>query len=480
MKHSKQIACKSLIFGICLISIGVQAQKQSKRYTEKFTVGDEAILDINTSYADLEFETWNKNQIVVEATVELENATNEEAQDYFANEGIEILGNSNKVSITTGTAQPFTNEYFENLGNLQIEIPELPEFETFEMDFDMAELSDMPPNPPTPDVNFDYEAFQKHGEAYLKEWQKNFQKEFGEPYQKSMEHWQEEMQGKQEELRVKREQLLEKRMEAHSEKMEHMAKARVEEAKKRAEANQKRIKFNATRKKQDSISRDLEGYQGAARANTFYFNSTDPNSRLKVKKTIKIKIPKNTKIQMNVRHGEVKMVGNTKNMNATLSHASLLASVIEGEKTKVTASYSPVSVQHWNYGALQVDYSEDIELQEVLNLQLSSTFSEVTIANLTTSAVVKNNFGPLIIESISDDFEKLEVSMQNAAFNCKLPKTAFDMSISSEQSELVSPEWLQLDTTSNHGSTVRKGFNGKRNSGRKIHILSKYSDVVLK
>jgi len=243
--------------------------------------------------------------------------------------------------------------------------------------------------------------------------------------------------------------------------------------------NQKRIEFYASRKEGDSTSSKLEGYNRAGRANTFYFNSTEQNTKLKVKKTIKIKIPKNTKIQMNVRHGEVKMVGNTKNMNATLSHASLLAAVIEGEKTKVTASYSPVSVQHWNYGALEVDYSENIELQEVLNLQLSATFSEVTIANLTTSAIVKNNFGPLIIESISDDFEKLEVSIQNAAFTCKVPKTAFDMYISSEQSELVSPEWLQLDTFNNHESTVRQGFNGKKNSGKTIHILSKYSEIVL-
>lgn len=479
MKHLKQVVCKFLVFGLCLISISVHAQKQSKSYSEKFTVGDEALLDISTSYADLEFETWNKNQVVVEATVELENATIEEARDYFNNEGIEIMGNSDKVTITTGNDHPFSNDYFENIGNLHIEIPELPEFESFEMDFDMAELTEIPPVPPTPDVNFDYEAFQKHGEAYLKDWQKNFQKDFGEPYQKSMEDWQEKMADKQEELSAKREQLHEKRMEAHSEKMENMAETRAEEGKKRAEANQKRFEFHTTRKREDSTLRELEGYNRAGRANTFYFSSTDQKNKLKVKKTIKIKIPKNTEIQMNVRHGEVKMVGNTKNMNATLTHANLLAAVIEGEKTKIKASYSPVRVQHWNYGALQVDYSENIELQEVLNLQLSATFSEVTIASLNNSAIVKNHFGPLIIESISDDFEKLEVSMQNAAFTCKVPKTAFDMLISSEQSELVSPEWLQLDTFTTHANTVRKGFNGQRNSGKTINILSKYSEILL-
>ncbi|MGB6152981.1 MAG: hypothetical protein WBG48_13445, partial [Pricia sp.] len=103
MKQFRKTVCKSLALWLCLISIGAHGQKQSKTYSEKFTVDDTAILDIDTSHADIEFETWNKNQMVIEATIELEDATSEEARAYFDSRGIEILGNSTKVSITTGS-----------------------------------------------------------------------------------------------------------------------------------------------------------------------------------------------------------------------------------------------------------------------------------------------------------------------------------------------------------------------------------------
>src|SRR5680860_1244202 len=139
---------KSLVLFLCLISIGAYGQKQSKTYSEKFNVAADAVLDIDTSHADIEFETWNKDQIAIEATVELEGATPEEAQEYFEHQGIEIMGNSKKVSVTTGSGNSWVSPSVGNMENLHIEIPELPDFESFEMDFDMAELADLPAPPP--------------------------------------------------------------------------------------------------------------------------------------------------------------------------------------------------------------------------------------------------------------------------------------------------------------------------------------------
>ena len=487
MKQSRQVVCKSLALWLCLISIGAYGQKQSKTYSEKFTVDDDAILNIDTSHANIEFETWNKDQIAITATVELDDATPEEAKKYFDNQGIEILGNSTKVSITTGSGAAWDFHSVDKIENLHIEIPELPEFESFEMDFDMAELSDVPPAPPVPDPNFDYEAFQKDGEAYLKKWQKNFQKNFGEPYQKSMEEWQEKMAAKREDLMAERAKMLKERMEVHADRgaaqadrTAALAEARAKLGEKRAELHHNRMEINASRRHRDSISKHfIELHRTGNRPNVFYFNSNDEHRNYKVKKTIKIKMPKATKVKMNVRHGEVKMAGNTKNMDATLSHSSLLAAVIDGDKTKVTASYTPVSVQQWNYGDLEVAYSENVDLHEVLNIHLDATSSEVTITNLANAAFIQNDFGPLLIKSISDDFKTLDVSMQNATLTCKLPSTPFDIYVNGSQSEFVSPDMLQLEKTDNHGSMVYKGFSGRKNSDKTITINSKYSEVVL-
>ena len=74
---------------------------QSKTYKETFTVNSDAVLDINTSHADIEFETWNKNQVEITAVVELEEATKEEAERYFEKDVIQIVGNSKEIEVTT-------------------------------------------------------------------------------------------------------------------------------------------------------------------------------------------------------------------------------------------------------------------------------------------------------------------------------------------------------------------------------------------
>jgi hypothetical protein len=143
------------------------------------------------------------------------------------------------------------------------------------------------------------------------------------------------------------------------------------------------------------------------------------------------------------------------------------------------ASYSPVNVQNWNYGNLQVDYSENVELQEVLNLNLSATSSEVNIDRLSKSAFIKNNFGPLYINSVSDGFETLDVSLQNAELVCQLPDTAFRIYVNGTDSEFAAPNSLQMERTANHGSVIYKGHRTDKNSVRSITINSKYSEVVL-
>ena len=256
MKQSA--AFKSLASFLCLISIGtIYGQKQIKTYSERYSVTSDAILDIHTSHTDIEFETWNKDEVVIEATIELEGATKEEAQAYFESAGIDIMGNSKKVSVSTGNSEPLAFRSMGNLENLHIDIPELPDFESFEMDFDMAELADLPPVPPTPNPKFDYEAFQKDGEKYLQEWQKKFQKDFGEPYQKNMEEWQQKMEAKQEELEAKRKKMLDKRRKADADRMEIRNEALAEQAEKRAEELQKRREERQVPMLHDSTERDI-------------------------------------------------------------------------------------------------------------------------------------------------------------------------------------------------------------------------------
>jgi len=466
--------------------MGVYGQNQSKTYNEAFNVGSDAVLEINTSHADIEFETWDKNEVVIEATIELEDVSKEDAEKYFENGGIEILGNSKKISVSTGVENSYffkhsvggmNNFHFEmpNIDPIIIEMPEMEE---------LHEIVAMEPVPPLPLQHFhkfDHEAYKKDGKKYLKKWQEEFSKGFDYEYEIKIKEWSKRME--------ERAERLEKRREERAERAEERAQRNAERAEERAERmreTQERreemlVKRAEMRKRRDStrfmfIQNDSINFGGP---NIFYFNSDGQDGNIKIKKTIKIKMPKSVKLKMNVRHGEVKLAENAKNLKATLSHARLFATNIDGDDTTIIASYSPVSVQNWNYGQLQADYSENVNLKEVHNLILKATSSDITIDRLLTNLNASNSFGPILIKSISKNFKDLDVSLRNAELTFEIPETAFNIYVNGTTSKLTTPASLTLSKTRNGHVTVNKGYHMKSNSGKSIKINSKYSEVVV-
>ena len=84
MNRSSKMQLRQLIIALCFFGLANAsfAQKQSKTFKESFNVGADAVLDINTSYADIEFETWDKDVVEINATVTLEGASDEEAEAF--------------------------------------------------------------------------------------------------------------------------------------------------------------------------------------------------------------------------------------------------------------------------------------------------------------------------------------------------------------------------------------------------------------
>ncbi|MGI9549585.1 MAG: hypothetical protein ACR2MT_00185, partial [Aurantibacter sp.] len=195
---------KKAILLLCLISIGAYGQNQSKTYKETFNVGDDAILEINTSHADIEFETWDKNEVVVEATIELTDMSEKEAERYFEKSPVKIMGNSQKIEVSTsGGNSLFTTSSFGDL-DFHFEMPEvgpviieMPEMHSLPEIFEMEE---MPPLPAQHFLKFDHEAYKKDGEKYLKKWQKEFAKGFDKEYEKKIEEWGKRMEERAERM----------------------------------------------------------------------------------------------------------------------------------------------------------------------------------------------------------------------------------------------------------------------------------------
>ena len=483
---------KHILFSATLLlGIGVWAQK-SKTYTETFTVVPEAVVDINTSHADIEFETWNKNQVEIIAKVTLEDASDEDIEAYFKKEPVSISGNSKEIEIKTNSG---TSWLFANGNNqfdfddfdvqfdvepffLDLNIPDLPELAV------LPELPFMPPLPPMNFKSFDYEQYQEEGNAYLEEWAEGFQEGFGEDYKKKMKDW-----GKRVEERAKaweernaerlkeREKMMEERAKAMEERAAEWEERRAEVEERRREAVER---LAEAREKAKEKERNTLFLSNGDDSNIFFISSDGENKSYKVKKTIKIKMPKSVKLKMNVKHGEVKLASITKDLNASLRHASLLASNIEGEETSVHAAYTPIVVQNWSVGQLKADYSENINLKRVGELRLNAVSSNVTIDQLRGKALVKNNLGKLLIQDVQPSFSDLDVSVQNGEVVCKVPAVPISFYLNGTQSTMDFPTRAVVERLTNFDNVVYKGFLEKENADKRITINSKYSEVVLK
>lgn len=478
MNRNHQIWFSLMLF--VMAGTAIRAQEKSKTYKETFNVDKEAVINLNTSYADIEFETWDKDQVEVTAVVELEGATDEEATSYFEKDLIKIMGNSKEIEVHTqgNSFGPMVYD-FNNFNFVvpdvpsvehilaEVEIPEIPEIP------EIVVIPELPPMPPMPFMEFDYEAYKKDGDKYLKEWKKDFDKNFDKEYKKRFEEWSDQLKDRTKEREEMRKQMQEDRKQLMKDREQLRVEIRQEVKAQREEMRNQREEIRHENERVMRIHNDGP--------NVFYFSSKDgEHKEYKVKKRIKIKMPKYIKLKMDVRHGEVKLAANTKNINASLSYASLLASTIDGHKTSIKASYSPIVVQQWNYGQLQTDFAENVNLNEVKELQLNSVSSNVIIGRLKGKALVNSTLGALSIDAVSDSFTNLDVSVENAEVEFKMPSVPFAIYVNGTASEFTYPKTMVLETSKSHNAQIHKGYYISKSDDKSITINSRYSDVVLK
>ena len=96
---------------LLLVTTVVSAQKYDKKISENFNTNKDVEVKINASNAEIDVTTWNKNEVSVEAIIEVEGLDKKEAQKYLDNWKFETLGNKSKVQINANRSS------FHSLGN---------------------------------------------------------------------------------------------------------------------------------------------------------------------------------------------------------------------------------------------------------------------------------------------------------------------------------------------------------------------------
>ncbi|PCE64924.1 hypothetical protein [Sediminicola luteus] len=482
-------------------------QKQERTITETFDVNGDAIVDVNTQNADITFETWNKNQVKVEAKVILEDMEVEEADAYLKSNPVEIMGNSKKISIETvnqghwaGNTEfnfvmpdvpelsfmPDIEFHMENF--VMPEMPEMPEMTEL---LELPEIIQIPPMPHMGMSEFDYERYKKEGDSYMEEWQKEMKKYLDTEYKAELEQWKEESKIHREEYKKQREEIIKERKRAQAEMVKErkaiqkeMAQARAQQAveQRRARAEVRQAQREVERQMQEAERQVRQAIRSSSKTGFAYSFGNNKvvmggHASNHVKIHIKVWMPKSVRLKINARYGEIKLAQNTKNIEAKLAHSKLLARTIDGEDTYVVASYTPVQVEVWDAGKLKTDFSEKVELAKVGELSLDCQSSEVTIDEIGKKALINNALGNVTILAVGNQFSALDVNVENGELLCEMPQNA-QLYINGLQSEIEYPSTWKLQRNEASGGVVHKGSLGK--SGGKVNINAEYSEVVLR
>ncbi|MEH6535844.1 MAG: hypothetical protein V7719_05580 [Psychroserpens sp.] len=529
----KKIYTTVVLLFFCF-TVSVSAQQKLTKVSKKIDVTKDVTIDLNTSYVQIEIDTWNKKTLEIEAYIEGEKLSKEELQEALEDWGLRVEGSGDNVKITSegshGSWDSLDDLHIDleslealdvlkdlDLGDLpempeMPELPEMPEMGNFEMP-EMPELPELPDG--ITNMSFDTEAYKKDGETYLENWSKDYPskdrkkmkewgremakvdfsayekrmeawgEKFGEEYGKKMEAWGEEFEkrfdgqwsekmevwgekyGKQMEERTKD---MEKRMgerENHMEKRTKDMEKRLAEREKHMEKRSKEMEKREEKLAERMEERLEERLEEHEKRREVLVKRLDVRNH-KVKRVIKIKMPKGAKLNMNVRHGELKMSSVIYNLKADISHATLVANHIDGSETSINVSYSPVEVTTWSNGELNLKYVEAAHLNTVGSLRLNSNSSDLLISDLTGNAIIDGTFGDLSISNIADSFTNLNVILENSEAIITLPTSNYSVYFKGNRSRL------------NNKITAQRTIESGQTMGKTIVLNAKFSDVFLK
>ncbi len=188
------------IVALVMLSGSAFAQAKKEKLKERFKVNKDVEIDIDTRYVDVIFETWNKNEVSVEAYVEGKN-TDQAIEDW----DLSVTGNSDKVRIhSSGGYSDATVIDIDNLDLGDLNLTEIigeslnivepvlegivgPVLEGLTGAQLPAEFYEE-----LGKTKFDHDAYRREGRAYLKRYEKEMEKSFGPEFDKAMEKWEKE------------------------------------------------------------------------------------------------------------------------------------------------------------------------------------------------------------------------------------------------------------------------------------------------
>lgn len=454
---------------VLLLCLPLSLLAQNKKLDKTYKTSGEVAVEIDAGHTNIIVDYWDKNEVQIEAILESDKLGKEEMDDLLAGWKLNTSGNSSIVNISSGGGVQWNGDF--DLSGLEKPLSNLPQMLEPLMNNLVTPLMESmgesfgAPLPPEfsekmGNIKFDYEAYKKDGDKYMAKFEKEIEANFGEDFEKDMEKWASKFEKNAENW----EKNFEMKMEINGEEFE-----------------------KSMEKWAESFGKDMEAWGEAfgAKMEARFGNSTASNTEIfgfnnsKAKKTIKIKMPKNAMLKLDVRHGDVKLSGVSNNLRAQLSHAKLTADRLYGKNTKVEAAYTPVKINYWDYGIMDAKYVKNFTINRIKSIKLNSNSSNVNIGELEDTGILSGNFGELNIENLSSNFKNLDINLENSDLELGLPSSAFNIMYSGTQSDIKHPGYLKLKSSESYDNKKLSGYHKIKDSGGYISIKANFSEVLL-
>ena len=488
---------------LLLFALTLQAQIFDKKIIENFKVNSDVEIVINAAHMDVDIETWNRNEVAVEAVMEVEGVDENEAKKILKQWKFEALGNNTKVKISS-----LSNDmHFDFNGDFDFDFPEIefPHFEMPNIEFEFPEIAfpEMPEMPEMPEFEFDYQLY-KSDSTYLKRYKFEVQKQVEEfknsdwkkqldsmrnspEFKNQIEEYKnaaKEMAKEVKELRNSEEfkHSLEDAKKAAEKARIHVLENRdeilervkiVKEANKAAMAELKRMKESG---ELDSLKNYSE--------NVYFNYSTNKNSKVKIKKYLKIKVPKKATFDLNVRHGKVNIPESNKKMSANMSYGNFVGGVITGSKNELMFANSPVEIETINSSNITLKNVPNATFGTFENSNLFSNSSEVAIDQVGTDVILNQKFGNIVVKKIiplfknlnlNFDYTKATIPLEKIDANYSLNTNKSRFNIAKENSDFLKKSFMKV--LKKYDSSIQGNFSSSIKTENNINIKSNFSTI---
>lgn len=465
----KIIRLKYLIMAMFCVTTGLA---QTNKLDKTIKTNKDVTVHIDARHTLVNVEYWDRNEVQVSAY--LEGSDNNKSQ-VLENWKLDVNGTATEVRINSSAGPGGPGDF--NMAAIQAPLAKLPEMMVPLQEMMAPLLENLSGNPLPPEfyasmgeVRFDYDEYKKDGEKYLQKFEKKMEKNFGKDFEKAMEKWAENFEKNEAKMKIN-----EKKMEAWGEEfgksMEAWGEEFGKEMEKWGEEFGKEMEVWAA-----DVEKEAEAQSGDSKKNKVIILKEFSSA----KKVLKVKMPTNGQLKLNVRHGEVNLTGTTNNLRGDLTHSKFNAAGISGKNTNLKVSYTPVMIKNWNYGVLKAAYVQDLKIEKAVSLKLDSNSSNVHLREISETGILSGSFGELKIDRLASGFKNLDITLENSELELDLPESEYNISYNGTNSEVKYPKSLKLSSSDSYDNQKLKGYNGSQNAGASINIHASYSDVLLK